>query len=112
MSMTEADWKALGYRYWPHSGRQYASGVWQRKLFQPDGHERSDSLGHLTWSVYVFPEHTSYAADADIDMSDGPMGIRRMTWNPRELTPEIVRMVENDYVQMTGYTALYAEQNP
>jgi len=111
MSMTEADWKALGYRYWKQNDN-HKKGLWQRKLFQPDGHERSDSLGYLTWSVYVFPDRIGYVAEADIDNADGPMGIRRMMWNPREFTPEIVRMVENDYVQMTGYTTLYAEQNP
>ena len=109
--MNEQDWKNMGYRYWATTSEPYTNGLWQRKLFQPDGHERSDSLGYLNWWVYVHPHRTGYMAEADIDMSDGPMGIRRMTWNPRALTPEIVRMVENDYVQMAGYTELYAEQN-
>ena len=111
VGMTDQDWKDMGYRYWPQND-DFKKGLWQRKLFQPDGHERSGSLGYLNWWVYVFPDRTGYMAEADIDMSDGPMGIRRMTWNPRALTTEIVRMVENDYVQMAGYTELYRKQNP
>lgn len=101
--MKDDQWRELGYRRWPTgTHEQYRDGMWQRKLWQREGHDRSDSVGYLTWDVYVFPDRTGYQAHADLDGCDGPMGVRRMTWNPRELTPEIVRMVEAEYRRMAG----------
>lgn len=93
--MNDTDWIDLGYRF--HKSAWKGDGLWQKKLWYPDGSERSDSLGYLTWEVYKFPDRTGYQATADLDMSDGPMGIRRMLWNPSVVTPDIVRMVEREY---------------
>lgn len=97
--MTDQDWKDLGYRFTPSNGK-YEKGIWQRKLWRPPGSEASDALGYLTWSVYVFPTHTGYQAEADLDMADGPMGIRRMSWNPRVISKDVVQMVEAEYRRM------------
>lgn len=100
--MNDADWHKLGYRFCKYE-EPYKRGLWQRKLWQREGHDRSDSEGYLTWTEWRWPDgRVAHSSEGDLDMSEGPMGIRRMTWNPRELTPEIVRMVEAEYRKMAN----------
>lgn len=112
LKMSGVVWEQIGYKYHDRgSMTNMSDGLWQRKLFMPEGSERSDSLGRLTWYVYKHPNRTGYMAEADLDMADGPMGIRRMMWNPTELTVKVVGMVEREYATMAGCLELYQTGN-
>ena len=109
--MTDDQWKALGYRFWKAGAGEspFNVGFWQRRVFYLPWQDRSDSLGYINATVWKFPDRdagqrTSYSFEADLDDAGGPLGIRRMTWNPRETTPETVKAIEAEYEAMADKT--------
>lgn len=107
--MTDDQWKELGYRFWPerHEG-PHKIGFWQRRVFTLPWQDRSDSLGYINAGVWKWPEdgkhRIAYSFQGDLDDAMGPLGIRRMSWNPRETTPEVVRAIEAEYEAMCDKT--------
>lgn len=100
--MTDEQWKELGYK-WHATAANRSDGVWQRRVFESKSGNASDSHGFMSVYTYVHVgERIGYMFEADLDMSDGPFGIRRMAWNPTHGTvaPDLVRAIEEEYRRM------------